>query len=82
MKKIISRYLVLVALFAGLGFVSATDFRVSALDPYCPENCHKTCRAQLQACVAGCPDYGTCVDKCVSSFDACIAYCDWVCGPE
>jgi hypothetical protein len=79
MKKLLSRYLFLFILLGCL--VSVTNFQVSA-DPPCPESCHKTCRAQLQACVAGCPDYGTCVDKCVDTYNACIAYCDWVCGPE
>ena len=82
MKKLMLRWLVLVALLACLGFASATDFRANAQDPPCPESCHKTCRAELQACIVPCPDYGPCVEKCVSEFDACIAYCDWVCGPE
>jgi hypothetical protein len=80
MRKLLSRYLVLVTLFVCLGFVSAADVRVMA-DPPCPENCHTNCKSQFDACVAACPDDGPCVTKCKSKFDACWAYCNWVCGP-
>lgn len=81
MRKLMSRYLILVTLIGCIGFFSTMDFGVSAIPP-CPQYCHKTCRSELQTCVAGCPDYGSCVEKCVDTFNACIAYCDWVCGPE
>jgi len=81
MKKLLSRWLVLVALLACLGLVSATDFRANAQDPPCPENCHTNCKSQFEACVAACPDDGPCITACKSQFDACWAYCNWVCGP-
>jgi len=81
MRKLISRSLILAALLACLVFVSATNFRVSALDPPCPENCHTNCKSQFEACVTACDNDGSCVTKCKSNFETCWAYCNWVCGP-
>lgn len=81
MKKIMSRGLVLVGLLTCLGLVSAIDFRTNAQNPPCPINCHNDCRAVYDDCVHECNDED-CVGQCQKNLNRCLAYCDWVCGPE
>jgi hypothetical protein len=80
MKKLMSRFSVLAVLLGCLGLITVLDFRVNA-DPYCPEFCHQNCHAAYYECVLGCDDED-CVRKCDSQHNACIGYCNWVCGPE
>jgi len=80
MKKLMSRYLVLVTLAVCLGLFSAVEFRA---DPYCPEGCHDNCRASFAMCEYQCNfDEGCIRENCNKPFNQCIAYCNWVCGPE
>jgi len=82
MKKIMSRCLVLFALLTCLGLVSATDFR-GAQNPPCPLGCHDNCRSDYDDCRHECGFDLECVHKrCKPALDSCLAYCDWVCGPE
>ena len=83
MKKLMSRWLVLVTLLVCLGVVSAVDSRTIARDPYCPENCHAHCRKEYNQCSEVCEFDPDCIrERCKPDFVACMDYCDWVCGPE
>lgn len=81
MKKIMSRYLILAVLLGCLGFISTANFRVRA-NPPCPLNCHNNCRADYDICFAGCCGDPNCEEGCAKTRNQCLAYCDWVCGPE
>jgi hypothetical protein len=81
MKKLLSRYFVLVFLLGCLGLITAADLRAGA-NPPCPLGCHNNCRAELYDCLQECDGQRGCEPKCLNELHACIDYCDWVCGPE
>jgi hypothetical protein len=78
MKKLLSRFLVLTALFGCLSVALFTSVLANTT-LYCPPNCYTDCKSAFETCVAQCPNDGPCVTACKSGLDTCFAYCDSVC---
>jgi hypothetical protein len=82
MKNIIKKCMILGTLLGCLGFVGYGNFGMVRANPPCPENCHLNCQNAYIVCKEGCGADNKCVRLCQNDLNTCIAYCDWVCGPQ